>query len=76
MDRYDITSEANILHSKFEDVFIRSSWERSSSFEFWSKGYSARLNAVAVDDSEFPDVAPLQQRFTRVDEQVTVVPIV
>jgi hypothetical protein len=29
-----------------------------------------------VDDSEFPDIALLQQHFMRVDEQVTVVPIV
>jgi dolichol-phosphate mannosyltransferase len=78
MDRYNITSELTFYMQDFEDVFSRKVLGKNAlGFEFWeSKVPLPGSNAVAVDDSETPDIALLQQHFTRVDEQVTVVPIV
>lgn len=80
MDRYNITSELAFYTQDFEDVFSLSrklQGKNALGFEFWeSRVPLPGSNAVAVDDSEFPDIALLQQHFTRVDEQVTVVPIV
>jgi dolichol-phosphate mannosyltransferase len=78
MDRYNITSELAFYMQDFEDVFSRKLLGKNAlGFEFWdSRVPLPGSNAVAVDDAEFPDIALLQQHFMRVDEQVTVVPIV
>jgi hypothetical protein len=61
----------------FEDVFSRKVLGKNAlGFEFSdSRVPLPSSNAVAVDD-QFPDIALLQQHFMRVDEQVTVLPIV
>ena len=79
MDRYNITSELAFYMQDFEDVFSRKLLGKNAlGFEFWdSRVPLPGSNAVAVDVyAEFPDIALLQQYFMRVDEQVTVVPIV
>ena len=79
MDRYNITSELAFYMQDFEDVFSRKLLGKNAlGFEFWdSRVPLPGSNAVAVDVyAEFPDIALLQQHFMRVDEQVTVVPIV
>ena len=79
MDRHNITSELAFYMQDFEDVFSRKLLGKNAlGFEFWdSRVPLPGSNAVAVDvDAEFPDIALLQQHFMRVDEQVTVVPIV
>ena len=79
MDRYNITSELAFYMQDFEDVFSRKVLGKNAlGFEFWdSRVPPPGSNAVAVGDDEFfPDIALLQQHFMRVDEQVTVVPIV
>jgi dolichol-phosphate mannosyltransferase len=79
MDRYNITSELAFYMQDFEDVFSRKLLGKNAlGFEFWdSRVPLPGSNAVAVGvDAEFPDIALLQQHFMRVDEQVTVVPIV
>ena len=63
----------------FEAVFSRKVLEKNAlGFEFWdSRVTPPGSNAVAVGADEFfPDIALLRQHFMRVDEQVTVVPIV
>ena len=77
MDRYNITSELTFYMQDFEDVFSRKVLGKNAlGFEFWeSRVPLPGSNAVAVD-AGFPDIALLQQHFMRVDEQVTVVPIV
>src|SRR4029453_12060797 len=75
----DITSELAFYMQDFEDVFSRKVLGKNAlGFEFWdSRVPLAGSNAVAVGDDEFvPDIALLRQHFMRVDEQVTVVPIV
>ena len=79
VDRKDITSELAFYMQDFEDVFSRKVLGQNAlGFEFWdSRVPLPGSNAVAVGDDEFfPDIALLQQHFMRVDEQVTVVPIV
>ena len=80
MDRKDITSELAFYMQDFEDVFSRKVLGKNAlGFEFWdSRVPLPGSNAVAVDVRRelFPDIALLQQHFMRVDEQVTVVPIV
>ena len=79
MDRYNVTSELAFYMQDFEDVFSRKLLGKNAlGFEFWdSRVPLPGSNAVAVDVyAEFPDIALLQQHFMRVDEQVTVVPIV
>ena len=79
MDRYNITSELAFYMQDFEDVFSRKLLGKNAlGFEFWdSRVPLPGANAVAVDVyAEFPDIALLQQHFMRVDEQVTVLPIV
>jgi hypothetical protein len=79
MDRYNITSELAFYMQDFEDGFSRKLLGKNAlGFEFWdSRVPLPGSNAVAVDVyAGFPDIALLRQHFTRVDEQVTVVPIV
>src|SRR5262245_11595584 len=78
MDRKDITSELAFYMKDFEDVFSRKVLgENALGFEFWdSRVPLPGSNALAVDDDSFPNIALLKQHFMRVDEQVTVVPIV
>ena len=79
MDRHNVTSELAFYMQDFEDVFSRKLLGKNAlGFEFWdSRVPLPGANAVAVDVyAEFPDIALLQQHFMRVDEQVTVVPIV
>src|SRR4030095_2953004 len=78
MDRYNITSELTFYMEDVEDVLSRKVLGKNAlGFEFWeSRVPLPGSNAVAVDDAEFPDIALLRQHFMRVDEQVTVVPIV
>jgi len=77
MDRTNIASELAFYMQDFEDVFSRKVLGKNAlGFEFWdSRVPLPSSNAVAVDD-QFPDIALLQQHFMRVDEQVTVLPIV
>jgi hypothetical protein len=77
MDRYNITSELTFYMRDFEDVVSgKFLGKYALGFEFWdSRVPLPGSNALAVD-AEFPDIALLQQHFMRVDEQVTVVPIV
>ena len=80
MDRYNITSELAFYTQDFEDVFSLSrklQGKNALGFEFWdSRVPLPGSNAVAVNADFPPDIALLQQHFMRVDEQVTVVPIV
>jgi hypothetical protein len=79
MDRYNITSELAFYMQDFEDVFSRKLLGKNAlGFEFWDlRVPRPGSNALAVDADEFfPDIALLRQHFMRVDEQVTVVPIV
>jgi hypothetical protein len=80
IDRKDITSEMAFYMIDFETVFSRKVvGENALGFEFWDTRVPPRgSNAVAVGADEiFPaDIALLQQHFKRLDEQVTVVPIV
>ena len=79
IDRKDITSELAFYMQDFEAVFSRKVLGKNAlGFEFWdSRVPPPGSNAVAVGADEFfPDIALLQQHFMRVDEQVTVVPIV
>jgi len=80
MDRYNINSELTFYMQDFEDVFSLSRkllGKNALGFEFWDPRVPrSGSNGLAVYD-EFPlNIAPLQQHFMRVDEQVTVVPIV
>ena len=77
MDRYNITSELTFYMQDLEDVFSRRVLGKNAlGFEFWESMVPLPgSNAVAVD-AGFPDIALLRQHFMRVDEQVTVVPIV
>jgi len=77
MDRVNIASELAFYMQDFNDVFSRKVLGKNAlGFEFWdSRVPLSGSNAVAVHH-EFPDIAPLQQHFMRLDEQVTVVPIV
>jgi dolichol-phosphate mannosyltransferase len=79
IDRKDITSELAFYMKDFETVFSRKVvGENALGFEFWDTRVPPRgSNAVAVGADEFfPNVAQLQKHFMRVDEQVTVLPIV
>ena len=78
MDRHNITSELAFYMQDFEDVFSRKLLGKNAlGFEFWdSRVPLPGSNAVAVNADFPPDIALLQQHFMRVDEQVTVVPIV
>jgi dolichol-phosphate mannosyltransferase len=78
MDRYNITSELAFYMQDFEDVFSRKLLGKNAlGFEFWdSRVPLPGSNALAVNAEFPPDIALLQQHFMRVDEQVTVVPIV
>jgi dolichol-phosphate mannosyltransferase len=80
MDRYNITSELTFYMQDFENVFSLSRklmGKNALGFEFWdSRVPLPGSNALAVY-AEFPSKIPLlQQHFMRVDEQLTVVPIV
>jgi dolichol-phosphate mannosyltransferase len=80
MDRYDITSELTFYMQDFGDVFSLSRellGKSALGFEFWD----ARVplpgsDALAVNADFPPDLELLQKHFMRVDQQVTVVPIV
>jgi dolichol-phosphate mannosyltransferase len=80
MDRYNITSELTFYMQDFKDVFSLSRkllGKNALGFEFWdSRVPLPGSNALAVNADFPPDIALLQQHFMRVDEQVTVVPIV
>ena len=79
MDRYNVASELAFYMEDFKDVFSRTLLGKNAlGFEFWdSRVPLPGSNALAVNVyAEFPDIALLQQHFVRVDEQVTVVPIV
>jgi dolichol-phosphate mannosyltransferase len=80
MDRHNITSELTFYMKDFEDVFSLSRkllGKNALGFEFWdSRVPLPGSNALAVNADFPPDIALLQQHFMRVDEQVTVVPIV
>ena len=80
MDRYNITSELTFYMQDVEDVFSltrKLRGENALGFEFWdSRVPLPGSNALAVNAGVPPDLALLQQHFMRVDEQVTVVPIV
>jgi hypothetical protein len=78
LDRKDIASELAFYMQDFDDIFSRKILgENALGFEFWdSRDPLPGSNAIAVDDDSFPDIALLQQHFMRVEEQVTVVPIV
>src|SRR5262245_61786966 len=78
MDRYNITSELAFYMQNFEDVFSRKLLGKNAlGFEFWdSRVPRPGSNALAVNAEFPPDIGLLQKHFIRVDEQVTVVPIV
>src|ERR1700752_4420626 len=80
MDRYNIKSEQAFYTPDFDDVFPLSrklQGKNALGFEFWdSRVPLPGSNALAVNADFPPDIALLQQHFMRVDEQVTVVPIV
>jgi hypothetical protein len=80
MDRHNITSELTFYMQDFEDVFSLSRkvlGKNALGFEFWDlRAPLPGSNALAVNADFPPDIALLQQHFMRVDEQVTVVPIV
>src|SRR5262245_22466885 len=78
MDRQNITAELTFYMQDVEDVFSRKLLGKNAlSFEFWdSRLPPPGSNALAVNAEFPPDIALLQQHFMRVDEQVTVVPIV
>ena len=78
LDRKDIASELAFYMQEFDDIFSRKILgENALGFEFWdSRDPLPGSNAIAVDDDSFPDIALLQQHFMRVEEHVTVVPIV
>jgi dolichol-phosphate mannosyltransferase len=80
MDRYNITSELTFYMQDFKDVSSLSRkllGKNALGFELWhSRVPLPGSNALAVNADFPPDIALLQQHFLRVDEQVTVVPIV
>lgn len=77
MDRYNITSELTFYMQDFEDVVSgKFLGKYALGFEFWDPRVPPGSNALAVNADSPPDIALLQQHFMRVDEQVTVVPIV
>src|SRR5262245_2145837 len=78
MDRYNITSALAFYMQDFEDVFSRELLGKNAlGFEFWdSRVRRPGSNALAVHAEFPPDIGLLQKHFIRVDEQVTVVPIV
>ncbi|HEY7167061.1 MAG TPA: glycosyltransferase family 39 protein, partial [Candidatus Binatia bacterium] len=80
MDRYNITSELTFYMQECQDVFSLSRkilGKNALGFEFWDSRVPLRgSNALAVNADFPPDLELLQQHFMRVDEQVTVVPIV
>jgi len=77
MDRQNITSELAFYMQDFEDVFSRKLLGKNAlSFEFWESRVPLPGSSAVAVDAGFPDIALLQQHFMRVDEQVTVVPIV
>ena len=80
MDRYNITSELTFYMQDSEDVISLSRkllGKHALGFEFWpSRAPLPGSNGIAVYDEVPTNIALLQQHFMRVDEQVTVVPIV
>ena len=79
IDRKDISSELAFYMQDFEAVFSRKVvGENALGFEYWDTRVPPRgSNAVAVGADEFfPNIVQLQKHFMRVDEQVTVLPIV
>jgi len=77
---YNITSELTFYMQDFRDVISLSRkllGKNALGFEFWdSRIPLPGSNALAVDADFPPDLSLLHQHFRRVDEQVTVLPIV